>query len=203
MWRKKSRRKTYLIKKGFQSRLITVILLLVIIVANITGGVVYAIVKIDSFRMFLEQTFNLSSADDILLPAVVLAEIVSFIIVGIISLFVSHRMAGPVYRFERVTEGISEGDLTIHIRLREKDEFKDLAEAFNEMIQKLTDKVGELKNKGLKLAEEFENLLPRAELSDERRKELKELISKFKENIAFFKTSGEQDEDSSKKESIA
>lgn len=196
MAEKSFRRKTYMIKKGFQSRLITVILLLVIIVANITGGLVYGVLKIDVSREWMESVFGLSNADDVLLPAIVISEILSFLIVGVISLFVSHRMAGPIYRFEKVTEGMSEGDFTIHVKLRDKDEFKDLADAFNSMINKLTDHIDELKDSSQDYIQEVKQYLDtQKEIPEEVRIQLEGSLNKLKEKMDFFKTKYQNDED--------
>ena len=146
MSERKWKRKNYFIKKGFQTRLITIILLLVIIVANLTGGIVYGILKIDFLRENLQQIFSLQSADDILLPAVLVAEFISFLIVAVIGLFISHRMAGPVYRFEKVTEEIGSGNFAFWVKLREKDEFKELADSFNVMMDNLTEHVFRVKD---------------------------------------------------------
>ena len=56
---------------------------------------------------------------------------------AILSIFVSHRIAGPVYRFERSAKVIAEGDLSLRIRLRKGDELQELADAFNQMTESL------------------------------------------------------------------
>jgi len=61
--------------------------------------------------------------------------------VAFICIFVTHTIAGPVYRMEKVVRNIGEGDLTHFIKLRPKDELKDLADAMNEMTMGLRNKV--------------------------------------------------------------
>jgi methyl-accepting chemotaxis protein len=48
----------------------------------------------------------------------------------------SHRTAGPLYHFKRVFKDIAEGKTDTRIRLRPSDDFKDVADAFNEMADK-------------------------------------------------------------------
>jgi len=48
------------------------------------------------------------------------------------SLILSHRIAGPLYRFERALDNMNSGNLGSHIELREKDEGKELAVKINE-----------------------------------------------------------------------
>ncbi len=54
-----------------------------------------------------------------------------------IFLYISHRIAGPILRFKRTLGDILNGQLTTRIHLREKDEFKETADSFNEMIEAL------------------------------------------------------------------
>jgi len=72
---------------------------------------------------------------------VIIAELISIFIVAFICIFVTHTIAGPVYRMERVARNIGDGDLTHFIKLRPKDELKDLADTMNEMTMGLRNKV--------------------------------------------------------------
>ncbi|MGR9073998.1 MAG: hypothetical protein ACU833_13125 [Gammaproteobacteria bacterium] len=52
-------------------------------------------------------------------------------------LFITHRAAGSVYHFKRVFQEIRSGNKGERIRLREKDEFKDVADEFNQLMDEL------------------------------------------------------------------
>ncbi|PYV08341.1 MAG: hypothetical protein DMG07_26115 [Acidobacteria bacterium] len=54
-----------------------------------------------------------------------------------LSLIFSHFIAGPIYRFEKTLETVRDGDLTVVVRLRARDEFKELADLFNQMLASL------------------------------------------------------------------
>ena len=60
------------------------------------------------------------------------------LIIAIISIFVSHKIAGPVYRLEESTKLIASGDLTHRVHLRQGDELGDLQDAFNDMSESLS-----------------------------------------------------------------
>lgn len=47
---------------------------------------------------------------------------------------VSHATAGPLYHFKRVFNEIKNGKTDARVRLRPGDDFKDVANAFNEMM---------------------------------------------------------------------
>lgn len=59
-----------------------------------------------------------------------------------LSLFFSHFIAGPIYRFEKTLEAMrDQGDLTMHVKLRKHDEFKETADLFNQTLVSLRNKV--------------------------------------------------------------
>ncbi|MDD9301718.1 MAG: methyl-accepting chemotaxis protein [Desulfobacter sp.] len=60
---------------------------------------------------------------------------------GLVTLLVSHKIAGPMYRFEADIQRVARGDLKFRIQIREKDQFQDLAVSLNQMIKALHLKV--------------------------------------------------------------
>ena len=72
------------------------------------------------------------------------------LIITLFSFFISHKIAGPLYRFEKDINSLAkDGDLTRIFRLRKRDEMQELAEALNTMVSgfrgKLTDMAREKK----------------------------------------------------------
>jgi methyl-accepting chemotaxis protein len=59
--------------------------------------------------------------------------------ISFVSVFVSHKIAGPVFRFEEMTKIVANGNLTQEIHLRTGDELHDLEVDFNKMIVSLRD----------------------------------------------------------------
>jgi methyl-accepting chemotaxis protein len=192
-------RKQYIVNKDFQARLTMIIILLVIIVANIMGGLVYFMLNTDTGLAGMVSVLNVSSTEKLLFPAILTAEIISILIVALISLFVSHRMAGPVYRFERVIEDMRDGNLDFTFKIREKDEFKELADSLGELISEYNQVIGQTK-KSTKYLEETLKELNRAVQDKKRSKSdnsvklsaLAEKIENQKDEIVglldFFKT---------------
>lgn len=62
------------------------------------------------------------------------------------TVFLSHKMAGPLFRFERILEDLSGRDLTVRCQLRKFDEAKSVAQAFNRALETLEQDVAQLKN---------------------------------------------------------
>ena len=64
---------------------------------------------------------------------------------GLLVMLLSHRIAGPLYRLERVARSVGQGDLAQHVRLRERDELKQMAGAMDEMVQELRTRITSVK----------------------------------------------------------
>jgi methyl-accepting chemotaxis protein len=58
-------------------------------------------------------------------------------IMFLVSMFMSHRFAGPIYRFERSAQILSTGDLTHRVSLRTGDDLMELQDEMNAMIANL------------------------------------------------------------------
>ena len=71
-----------------------------------------------------------------------------------VTLYVSHKIGGPLHRVESVLEEVGLGKLDIKIEFRQRDQLKDLVPQINYMIQNLNkrvrqiqDEVGDLQGK--------------------------------------------------------
>lgn len=84
-----------------------------------------------------------------------------------LSLFLSHFIAGPVFRFEKIFQEIREGRLGILIRLREKDEFQDTANALNQALAGLRNKIQKERDATIDIVKEFTRVLEEAGHSGE------------------------------------
>ncbi|MGC8764874.1 MAG: HAMP domain-containing protein [Brevinematia bacterium] len=69
--------------------------------------------------------------------------ILYILLIAIFGLFISHKLAGPVYRIKRTLQDAANGKMDIKdlkFRLRKKDELQDLVEALNYFIEKVAKK---------------------------------------------------------------
>ncbi len=133
----KYRRRTYLIKTGLQLRYMGIIISTMLMVAFGVGWIIYhtSWSKIaDTPDLTLDKLSGIfDTVNSILLRWIV----VFLLVIAILSIFVSHKIAGPVYRLEETTRIIASGDLTHQVHLRHGDELQDLQEAFNMMSDSL------------------------------------------------------------------
>jgi methyl-accepting chemotaxis protein len=64
------------------------------------------------------------------------AMLVSVPIFMVVSFWVTHRFAGPVYRLEQSLKQIAEGDLGMQVRFRSGDDLQELAGLVNQIIHR-------------------------------------------------------------------
>lgn len=139
------KRRHYFIKKEFQFKFILKFCLLILAGSIISIGLLLFFSQgtlTSSFhqsRLVIENTFSA------ILPAVIYTNLITLGLISlasiVVTLFVSHKMAGPLFRFEKDLKEIGEGDLTKSINLREKDQMTDIAESLNTMTASLHGRV--------------------------------------------------------------
>ncbi len=135
----KSRRKNYITNKRYQFRMLA--LLLLIVYVAIFGSVFathYALLH--SIMYFTEQEGRSpTGAELVVVPLRSLAIIVPivFVVVSVITIFVSHRIAGPLQRLKLYMEKVGQGNFALRLRFRKYDEIHDVAESFNGMVKNL------------------------------------------------------------------
>ncbi|MBI5631705.1 MAG: HAMP domain-containing protein [Elusimicrobia bacterium] len=153
----KFQRKTVLVKRSLQLKYIGLVFVSVLLACLIIGADVYHTMT----RMVLEDNPALapSLAHFNLIIMVKLGLYLALIL--LISLYVSHRFAGPIYRFEKSAQIISSGDLTHRVSLRMGDELLELQEEFNGMVASLQSLVQKDRNLAGRLSERVSAALRR------------------------------------------
>jgi nitrogen fixation/metabolism regulation signal transduction histidine kinase len=66
--------------------------------------------------------------------------------IALLTIFFSHKLAGPVYRFEKMCHTLIEGNYTDKIYLRRGDEMQNLANLINEMIRMTDERLAALRD---------------------------------------------------------
>lgn len=142
------KRRTIFIKKNLQFSYMTLIIL------SVLAGLLI---------MAFELTFTLNDIFDkypVLLqpiydtfPSIAFSFIYKIIIyvifVVLISAIISHKMAGPVYRFEQTCKAIAKGDFSQRVHLRKGDQLMDLQDEFNKMMDRVEEELKKKNNGGV------------------------------------------------------
>ncbi len=151
-------RRNYLIRKGFQIRFSFLIFITTFVIGVIAVWTTYITtwnelttqVQSKQFYEKIRSTYN--SSDELrnadMINSLIIVEfskifervsvvLVMRLLVGsfllfVLSIFASHKIAGPLYRMENAANSIQRGDLTVDLsQLRAGDELGDLAAALN------------------------------------------------------------------------
>jgi methyl-accepting chemotaxis protein len=141
----RNRRRNYFVKKDYQIRFILKFCLLVLAGAVMSTGLLLLISRGTLTSSFEHSELVVTNTSRAILPAVILTNTITFALISlatiIVVLFISHKIAGPMLRFEKELKEIGQGDLTKKIRLRKKDQFNEIAEGLSSMTASLGEKV--------------------------------------------------------------
>jgi methyl-accepting chemotaxis protein len=147
------RRRNFLSKKGLQLRLVGKILMIVIaatVLSITTTTLLYYELSNVPFKGDIPFYYitddmpegdNVPTALDVLLPGLIVSGVVMISFAFILGVFMTHRIAGAIYRIQKDSMAVGDGDLSLHIRLREKDELHDVADDINNMIVKIRKRI--------------------------------------------------------------
>jgi len=138
---KQFKRRTVFIKKAFQGRFIVSILLMIILFGLCSAGIIYWLISSDLQSQSQAAHVNIANTWERLGLSILIGNTVAIILAGIptifVVLYISHKIAGPLYRFEKICEQVSNGNFDGATPLREHDQLQDLAQSFSMMTKKL------------------------------------------------------------------
>ncbi len=106
-----------------------------ILIASVTWYSIYTAVMQTLYTQFHGE--NLALIKHAITYKLLMRSLLLIFAIAIISVFISHRMAGPVYKFEQTIRALSQGKEVEEIRLRKRDEFYGLATAINALINSM------------------------------------------------------------------
>ena len=121
-----------------------------------------------------------------------LALLLSLVAVGCHSIFISHRITGPIYRFNLIFKAIKEGVVPAPIQLRKYDYLYRETDNINQMLASLREKLAAIQeaqahlNKSILNCKDTVNHLSTDELS-KRMNDLNEQGKRLEEKLGYFK----------------
>ena len=158
------KRKTYVIDKKFQFRFIVAFLVLIfasLILFSAAFAGYYYLRYIngenifDEFITIQQKSPAVDAAGneitkpgppivtdrfELILPPILINNLVILIVISVIGVFYSHKIAGPIYRIQEDIKRVLGGEKDIVIRLRKKDKLKELADQVNKLIEEYNKK---------------------------------------------------------------
>lgn len=188
MTKKTDHRRKRLVNKSLQFRFLAMTLIYSTILVLVVALVLFVpdIVQMGDQSRSLD--LRAAAADRLLAKHVWVwpSAFVAILIISFHSFHTFYRVVGPLHRFHAVLDKVASGDVSYSMKIRRKDYLEQEAEAFNEMLRVLTEKLGGIQHAGrdaLKSLEELENHATREFSGDETYQELFDAHRQHLENL--------------------
>ncbi|UCD32022.1 MAG: methyl-accepting chemotaxis protein [Desulfobacterales bacterium] len=153
----KFKRRQYFVQKDFQLKFILKFCIVLFIGIIISTGLLFLFSKDTLTSSFDQSRLVIKNTAFAILPSVFLSNLITLGLITlaaiVVTLLVSHKLAGPLFRFQKELNLIGEGNLTQTVRLREKDQITPMADSLNQMRVNLQDKVLDIKKEVEKIIE--------------------------------------------------
>lgn len=139
------------LESGFKKSLIVKIFLLIIAGSLLSGVVLYLMWHKELGETYRQAFHTLVGLRKVLFSSLIFTLLLQAVlfsaVIIFLTLFISHKIAGPIYRLEKSLDAIKNGDLVAdEIRLRSNDQIQNLANSFNKMSSSVRLKVKEIKD---------------------------------------------------------
>lgn len=182
------KRRNYFIDRKFQTAFMLKFCGVVLVSSCILVGVVFWLAQ-DSTTVAIENTrVVVKRTSDFLLPvlsvAAPLAAAAAALVVLAMTLFYTHKIAGPLYRLRREIDQIKKGDLNRHFILRAEDQLQSLAHSLEEMNSVLLSKSKELKSRW----QELDRYLTQKNIAAEERETINKMKQEIETVLNYFKS---------------
>ena len=137
--RPRFQRKQFIVARRFQVKYAGIILLLMFITAGFCSYAIYytTMLMLGEKLASVYPQGQLVSLVKMINFRILMSILVISPFVGFLGIYLSHKIAGPIYRIEKSLGTMAAGDLSSRIKLRKGDEMVSLADAVN----KLTDSI--------------------------------------------------------------
>lgn len=186
-----NRRRNYFIDKNFQTKFIIRFCLLIMLASLMTGALIYYFNMQTTTVAFENLKVVVKSTADFILPIMFQVIIIVTVIVGLatiaVTLFTSHKIAGPLYKLKMELGKMKEGDFSSPIRIRAKDQLQKVVSEFDGMRSDINKSMGTLKEAWSSIKAEL-SLLEREVKDEAKRKLLADSIKRLDSELARFKT---------------
>lgn len=97
---------------------------------------------------YYQTLLTLNGLRQNIIPAMMIAGLTTTVAVTAavlaVTLFASHKIAGPIYRLERSLESIGGGDLTLEVRFRPYDAINGISEDINSLTVSLNKRITDI-----------------------------------------------------------
>ena len=187
------RRKNVYIDKDFQTHFILKFCALVFVGAGFTIAFLYLLSLQSTTVSFVQAKVKVMTTADFLLPVLIQTVLIVMGFVSLasigVTLIVSHKIAGPLFRFKQTFKELAGGNFSNQVRLRNGDQLAEVAGDFNQMITVVRARLIDAK-KALALVQADMNAIGEFNVEDAKRKafhDLQQKVRDLEKALEFFK----------------
>lgn len=177
------KRSHYFIKKNFQTKFILKFCLLLLIGVIISTGLLFIFSQDTLTSSFQNSRLVIENTAIAILPAVIYTALITLglltIATIVVTLIISHKIAGPMFRFEKELKEIGDGNLTKKVSLRKNDQAEEFAVCLNKMTASLREKVTHIRTRLERILESAR----KADVSEDLIEELENLHQEILSNL--------------------
>ena len=124
-------RKIYIIDKNFQVKFIVKFCIIVVVASVLLAGFVLwfsdnsTTVTIENTKVVVKNTVDFIYP--VVFQSLLVAAVFSAVSVGVLTMFMTHKIAGPLYRLRTDVERLKEGDYRVEFKIRQGDQLGDFS----------------------------------------------------------------------------
>ncbi|MDP2980992.1 MAG: methyl-accepting chemotaxis protein [Candidatus Omnitrophota bacterium] len=135
---------------------------------------------------FENSRLVIKSTADYIFPGLLFGGIITAVITalaaGAVVILMTHRIVGPMYRFEKYIKEIGSGRLNSDLKIRKKDQFQNMADSLNNMTKDLKLGLGEVNE----VSDKLDKLIEELSMSSSReillREDIKRIVIELKKD---------------------
>lgn len=134
-------RRIKLVDPSFQFRMVAAFLAVQLVVTALFALAIHAFFAGELEANLASAHARVAGLAGLLVPIVATLSVVSFLVSTILITFfvvrLSHRLAGPLFRFRAVLEALGRRELPAHAAIRPDDQFQEVAAALGRTVETL------------------------------------------------------------------
>ena len=138
---------SHLVNRDLRLRLVLDDMIFALVAALAAVGILYWLSNREIGDSLYSAHLSIKQTRELLTNGAKIAGLVTFLAVllfGLWSLVDAHRIAGPVHRLRRLLAEVAGGNLTHEIQFRRRDEFQDIAQAADSLVDTYADRLAQI-----------------------------------------------------------
>ncbi len=156
------RRYKFIVNARLQMK-ITLVFVIVSLAGSVAATAVFNYFALKELEKIMWSThISLKDTGEIIGPLYVYINVIDFLFVFILliiaSMWITKKTSGPLFRMSKDIMKVANGDLSVMLKLRSKDEFRDTASELNRMIAGMRDRFKSLNEKHVNVSQSIAKL---------------------------------------------